>query len=135
MPSKPRLLVVDDEEVIRIAAGRYFAIQGFDVDAAQDSDEAERLLSAHRYTAAIVDLRFGGARDVGGLAILDMIRERSPDTRALLLTGYCPAALEALARDHGADVILHKPQSLSSLAEALQSLLAAAGSVESYESA
>lgn len=37
--------------------------------------------------------------------------------------GFCPAALEAQARSRGADAVLRKPQSLQSLADAVQSLL------------
>jgi CheY-like chemotaxis protein len=118
-----RLLVVDDEEVIRLAADRYFSGRGFAVDAARDRNEAESLLAAHRYSAAIVDLRFGNPRDVEGLEILDLIKERSPGTRALLLTGHCPESVEKQALSRGADAILRKPQSLAALAEAVRSLL------------
>jgi len=117
-----RLIVVDDEEVIRLAATRYFAGQGYAVDAAQDRLEAEALVARHRYAAAIVDLRFGGVRDADGLEILSLLKERSPETRVVVLTGYCPAALEAEARRQGAAMVLRKPQSLSSIAAALQSL-------------
>ena len=53
----PRLLIIDDEESICFSMSEYFSLHGYRVDAAQELDEAEKLIGSREYKVVIQDLR------------------------------------------------------------------------------
>ncbi len=117
-----RILIVDDEEAIRDATREYLTALGYQVDAAQEREEAEALLTTTTYDMAICDLRLTGVHGKEGLELVGYLRERCPWARVVMLTAYGSPDLEAEARRRGADVFLQKPVPLSELAR-LASLL------------
>jgi DNA-binding NtrC family response regulator len=112
-----RILVVDDEEPILFAIRDYFEPLGWQVDCAQELEEAEALLSHIRYTLLIADLRLSGIHSNEGLELIRFVRERSPWTRVIVLTGYGSVEIETEAVGRGVDAFLQKPQPLAALAE------------------
>ncbi len=113
---KPRLLVVDDEESILSAIREYFLPLGYDVDCARELEEAEALLVHIRYALVIADVRLTGVHGNEGLELIRFIRERSPWTRIIVLTGYGSTEIEMEAIGRGVDAFLQKPQPLAELA-------------------
>jgi DNA-binding NtrC family response regulator len=111
-----RILVVDDEEPILSAIREYFGPLGYEVDCARELEEAEALLAHVRYALMIADLRLTGSQSAEGLELLRFVRERSPWTRTILLTGYGSLEVEIEALGRGVDAFLQKPQPLSYLA-------------------
>lgn len=112
-----RILVVDDEEPILFAIRDYFEPLGWQVDCAQELEEAEALLSHIRYTLLIADLRLTGIHSNEGLELIRFVRERSPWTRVIVLTGYGSVEIEGEAVGRGVDAFLQKPQPLAALAD------------------
>lgn len=121
---RPKLLIVDDEEAILFAMGEYFSMRGFEVDRAQQKDEALALVSRHRYAAVIADLRLAGSENVEGLEIVDAVRECWPSTVIILLTAYGSPRIEAAAHARGVDVLLHKPHPLPDIVRIVLDLVA-----------
>lgn len=119
-----RLLVVDDEESITFAMERYFRARGFEVDCARELEEAQALLARNQYAVVIADLRLSGIQGAEGLEIVSAIRERSPQTRTILLTAHGTRELEDEARQRGADVVLRKPKPLPELTQIVMGLVA-----------
>jgi DNA-binding response OmpR family regulator len=113
---KPRLLVVDDEESILSAIRDYFEPRGYEVDCARELEEAEALLSHIRYALLIADLRLTGIQGNEGLELIRFVRDRSPWTRTIVLTGYGSTEIEMEAIGRGVDAFLQKPQPLAALA-------------------
>jgi DNA-binding response OmpR family regulator len=113
---KPRLLVVDDEEPILSAIHEYFVPLGYDVDCARELEEAEALLAHIRYALVIADLRLTGVHGSEGLELIRFVRERSPWTRIIVLTGFGSTEIELEAIGRGVDAFLQKPQPLADLA-------------------
>ncbi len=109
------VLVVDDESAMLSAIREYFECRGVMVDCAHELEEAQALLTKRRYSAVITDLRMTAHGDEG-FHLVDEIRERSPNTRILLLTGYNSPEIRAEAIRRGVDAVLSKPTSLASLA-------------------
>ncbi|MCB9786583.1 MAG: response regulator [Deltaproteobacteria bacterium] len=111
------MLVVDDDETFRQRLGRAMRARGFAVTEAADFDDAltrlDALASATTLHKAVVDLRMPGG---SGLELVRRLRERSPGTAIVVLTGYAtvPTAVEAvragavnyLAKPAHADAIL-----------------------------
>lgn len=121
---KKRLLIVEDEPAILYALQLFFRNQGFQVDTSSEREEAEGLVASRSYAAIIADLRLSDSRGAEGLEIASFARERSPDTKVLLLTAYGSPEIETEAWRRGVHAVLHKPQPLAVIAEAISSLLA-----------
>lgn len=118
-----RMLVIDDEDAIRFAAKEYFEAQGFQVDCAQELEEAEALLSNLKYAIVIADLRLTGIYGTEGLSLVGFVRERCPGTRIILLTAYGSPEIEQEARRLGVDCFLRKPKPLPDVAQIALGLL------------
>lgn len=85
-----RILLVDDEESIRVTLGAIFEQEGYHVDAASSQVEALALIESNSYDAVITDLRLG---DGDGLSIADALQRAHPGTPVIIITGY--ASLES----------------------------------------
>ena len=120
---KARILIVDDEEAILSAMSEFFTIAGFDVDCAQELEEAEALLCHREYALIIADLRLSGTNGAEGLEILRFVDERCPKTRSILLTAYGSPEVEIQARQRGSSVFLRKPTPLPELLRVATELL------------
>jgi signal transduction histidine kinase len=97
-----RLLVVDDEESLRITTAAIFEKEGYIVDTASSGDEAIDLLSASDYDLVLTDLHMEGG---DGLSVLNRIRQQAPLTISVVLTGFASvesaiAALQECAYDY-----------------------------------
>jgi DNA-binding NtrC family response regulator len=117
------MLVIDDEEKILKAFGKYFKVQGFEVDCARETEEAQAMIAHIEYSVVIADLRLTGIQGAEGLEIVRYAKERCPQTRLVLLTAYGSPEIEKEARRRGADVFLHKPIPLGNLASIVSRLL------------
>jgi two-component system response regulator PilR (NtrC family) len=117
-----RVLVVDDEESIRLALADYLEHRGYRVDCAGTAGEARSLLSAGGYEVVIVDLRLSASEPSGGLRLLRRVREGSPRTRTVLLTAYGSPEAEAEARRLGIDALLAKSDGLREIASVVHGL-------------
>jgi ATP-dependent Lon protease len=80
-----RLLVVDDEESLRITIAAIFETAGYIVDSASSGDEAIELLSRADYDLVLTDLHMEGG---DGLSVLNQIRRHAPLTISVVLTGF-----------------------------------------------
>jgi DNA-binding response OmpR family regulator len=118
----PRLLVVEDELVVRKALRKYFSAEGFEVDCARELEEAQALIVTSRYALVIADLRLSWSYAVEGLEILRFVRHHSRGTRVIILTAYAAPEIQRSARALGADAFLQKPVPLPDIAAAVYRL-------------
>ena len=80
----PKILVVDDEKVIRDITQAFLTLNGYDVSTAENGKEAfEKMLSTH-YDVVITDLQMPL---MGGMELLERISQIKADTVTILLTG------------------------------------------------
>lgn len=122
-PRSRRMLVVDDEERILTALGKYFRAYKYEVDCARELEEAEAMLTHIDYGVVIADLRLTGINGTEGLEIVRYAKERCPHTRLILMTAYGSPEIEQEARRRGVDVFLHKPIPLAELSGIVTRLL------------
>ena len=108
MDAEIRILVVDDEAAERITLGEVLRLEGYQVTLAASGEEALALARAAEepYELAILDLRLPGA---DGLQVLEGIRQLSPETVAILITGYGTLETAVQALRKGAFDFLLKP--------------------------
>src|ERR1051325_9081994 len=101
-----RLLVVDDEESLRITTAAIFEKEGYIVDTASSGDEAIELMSKSDYDLVLTDLHMEGG---DGLSVLNRIRQQSPLTISVVLTGFASVESAIAALQEGAYDYLIKP--------------------------
>ena len=120
-----RMLVVDDEDVVRETLAESLEFEGFGVLTAANGTEALSLLAAGEAVDAIVtDLSMPG---MDGLALIRAAQECRPGLPAVLLTGYAgdDTALAVNGAISGTFSLLRKPTRFRDLVDTIQSLLAA----------
>lgn len=102
----PTLFLVDDDEMLRERMGRALASRDYDVVEAGSYDEAVERLDTLRPDRAVLDLKMPGG---SGLSLLKLLRERSPETKVVMLTGYGSIANAVDAMREGAVGYIAKP--------------------------
>ncbi len=79
------ILVVDDDEILRHRLEKAFTRRGLTVFVAHDFDSALAAAALHKPDRAVLDQKMPGKT---GLELLNELLKISPDTRAVMLTGY-----------------------------------------------
>ncbi|MBZ5665109.1 MAG: response regulator [Acidobacteriia bacterium] len=116
-----RVLIIDDDEQLVDAYRDYFSESQYEVDCAQELEEAQTLLAHFSYSVVITDLRLSKLA-FGGLDLIKHIRESSMQTRIIVLTAYGWPELKAEASASGADAFLRKPTRLKELGKTVMRL-------------
>lgn len=114
-----RVLVVDDEALIRWAVTETLTRAGHDVVQASDARSALSTLSDTHTAVDVVllDLRLPDSSD---LALLSRIRALSPESAVVLMSAHASAEVAAEARAMGAFAVLPKPFDLEGCEQTLR---------------
>ena len=101
-----RVLVVDDDELVRMATHHALSDAGHVVTQAEDGARALELIREHAFDVAICDVRLP---KVDGMTLFRTIRRQAPDTAVIVITSHAEVkdALECL--QEGASDYLTKP--------------------------
>ena len=115
-----RILVVDDEEELRVSVLKILGRAGYDVDASPDVAGAVALVRESSYQLLLTDFRLP---DGDGLALMRQVRAMQPDCEVLVMTAYgnIPLAVEAIRE--GAWDFLTKPFKRAELEHAVSKAL------------
>lgn len=113
-----RLLFVEDDEAFAWAASRALERRGYDVMHAGEFEPAQKLVEGEEFEYAVLDLNLGNCTS---LDLILPLRERNPDMRILVLTGYASIATAVRAIKLGADNYLAKPADTDEILTALLS--------------
>jgi len=79
------VLVVDDEDSMRNRCVQLLQRNGYDVHGANDGEQALFLMKRSGFSLVIADIRMPG---LSGIELLERIKESSPDTEVVMITGY-----------------------------------------------
>ena len=93
------LLIVEDDKPFLTRLARAMESRGFAVDTAESVEEAVQKVRANAPAYAVIDMRLG---DGNGLDVVQAIREKRADSRAIILTGYGNIATAVTAVKLGA---------------------------------
>jgi two-component system, response regulator RegA len=110
------LLIVDDDKPFLTRLARAMETRGFVVETAESVEEAVAKARAHPPAYAVVDMRLG---DGNGLDVVSALRQRRPEARAIILTGYGNIATAVNAVKMGAVDYLSKPADADDVVNAL----------------
>ena len=122
-PDKPRILVMDDEEVLREVVSEMIEALGYEVETARDGIEAiKKFKSAQEskrpFAVVLLDLTVRGG--MGGRQTILEILKLDPSAKAILSSGYSDHIVLSRCREYGFVGALRKPYQMSELSEVLQ---------------
>lgn len=101
-----RVLVVDDEENVLITIEAILKMDGYEIDTALTGERALELIRQNEYDVVLTDLRL---EDMSGQDVLAAVREATPATVSVMLTGYASLDSALAALREGAYDYLIKP--------------------------
>ena len=101
-----RLLIVDDDIVVRDSLGKWFESEGFDVTIAAGAPPALEILSHERFDLALVDIKMPG---VDGIELQAKLQQIDPDMPVVIMTGYASVETAVRALKNGAYDYITKP--------------------------
>jgi DNA-binding NtrC family response regulator len=92
---KEKILVVDDEKIVRESLFHWFQEEGYQVETAEDGETALRIFDKNKFDLLLVDMKMPG---MSGLELLSKIKEIDKDTIVILITAFAsvPTAIKAL---------------------------------------
>ena len=112
----PSLLLVDDDEPFLRRLAKAMEKRGFAVETADSVASGQAIVTARPPAYAVVDLRL---EDGNGLDVVEVLREKRPDSRIVVLTGYGAIATAVAAVKIGATDYLSKPADANDIVNAL----------------
>jgi DNA-binding NtrC family response regulator len=112
---RPRVLIVEDEALIRWSLAQTLEAAGVTIVEAADATAGMAVLRAETrgFDVAVLDVRLP---DGDGVGLLAAIRWRWPATRVLLMTAFAASEVRELASQLGAIAVVDKPFDLDAMA-------------------
>ena len=115
-----KLLVIEDQALVRYAVRKALSIFGFDITEAGTGEEALQLINTARYDAALVDINMPG---MGGIETCREMRRLSSSTAILMLTVRDSESDIVRALEAGADDYITKPFQVRELVARIRAVL------------
>lgn len=126
VPGKGKILVMDDEEQIRMLFGRLLTRAGYQVEFATDGAEAVDLYrnameAQEPFDALVPDLTIPGG--MGGKEALAVLAKVDPKVKAVVTSGYSNDPIMADFTRYGFSAALGKPFKVAELSQILHDIL------------
>jgi DNA-binding NtrC family response regulator len=104
--SMPKILIVDDEESLRMTLAANLELEDFDVLEADTAERALEILERERVDIVLSDIRMPG---VGGIELLRQVHRRGLDVPVVLMTAFTDESSIRDAMGNGVFAVLGKP--------------------------
>jgi len=103
---KRKILIVEDEAVVRESVRDWLIDDGYDVDVAENGDEALEKIKKEEFGVIVLDLKLPG---IDGLQVFEQAKELKPETKGVIITAYPSKETQEKARRLGLLDYLAKP--------------------------
>ncbi len=124
-----RILIMDDEEMLRMVLSRILRRLGYTVVSASDGAEAIAICQEdQRFDAAVLDLTVPGG--MGGVEAAARLREIDPRLALIASSGYSADAVMSEYGEYGFDEAIPKPWTAAQVSEVLKRVLERRGGAE-----
>jgi len=117
---KKKVLVIDDEAIVRISCKRVLEPEGYEVDVTATGQDALKMLHEKEVDVVITDLLMP---DMDGLEVLKKIKQHWPHIPVIIITGYGTASTAAQAVALGAFEVIEKPFSPDAILNVVKRVL------------
>ncbi len=114
------VLLVEDNQLLRWWMTSSLQREGCSVEAPKSVDEAIRIAGGSPFDVLITDWRLAEGHD--GFEVLARVREKHPETLAILISAEAGADLADLARTNGFNLVIEKPFPVAEIVGAVHNL-------------
>ena len=126
IPGEGRVLVMDDEEILRKVAEKMLLELGYEVECVQDGAEALEFYqkakqSGKCFDAVIMDLTIPGA--MGGKKTIEKLNKIDPEAIAIVSSGYSNDPIMSNYQEYGFRGVVTKPYQIKELSWVMQEVL------------
>ncbi len=104
--TKGKILIVDDEAVVRDSLGKWFSSEGYQARPVCGAREALESIQETEYDIALLDIRMPG---MDGMELQARLKEADPDLTVIIMTGYASVETAVQALKRGAYDYITKP--------------------------
>jgi len=120
MENKPSVLIVDDDDTLRVTLEKIFRKAGYETATAKNGQEAARRVGERAWDLVLADLKMPRKN---GLTLLDELLSERPGTKVIIMTAYGTEETRQRALERGACAYLDKPVSRAELLSLCQKAL------------
>jgi len=117
-----RVLIVDNREEALLILSKVLRTYNVEVITTTNIEEAESALKNTFFDLVITDIRLNGALGREGLELLSYIKEKSPETKVIVMTAHGSLEVEKEAYEKGAYFYFNKPVDLRILNDRLKKI-------------
>ena len=104
--SKGKILVIDDEDIVRLSCSRTLVPEGYELKMAKNGPEGLKILEEEEFDLVLTDLKMP---NMDGIEVLGTIKQRWPNTEVVIVTGYQTVETAVKAIKLGAFDYIEKP--------------------------
>ena len=104
--SKGKILVIDDEDIVRLSCSRTLVPEGYELKMAKNGPEGLQMLEEDTFDLVLTDLKMP---NMDGIEVLANIKEKWPATDVVIVTGYQTVETAVKAIKLGAFDYIEKP--------------------------
>ena len=120
MNKKEKILIVDDEKIVRESLYHWFENEGYQVENACDGEAALQSFNNNKFDLLLVDIKMP---KMSGLELLKKIKEINNDTIVIMITAFASVASAITALKNGAYDYVTKPIDPDELAHLVEKAL------------
>ncbi len=115
-----KILIVDDDQLLRDVVGQYLVKNGYDVEIPDTALETIETFKPGNYSLAIIDLVMP---DIGGIELMESLLSKDPNLKMVIMTGYPTVDSAYKAMVDGVFEYIIKPFRMKELLEVVQKLI------------
>ena len=104
--TKGKILIVDDETVVRDSLGKWFSSEGYQARPVSSAREALEAITAAEFDVALLDIKMPG---MDGMELQARLKEADPELTVIMMTGYASVETAVQALKRGAYDYITKP--------------------------
>ncbi len=114
------ILIIDDEEIIRMSCERALQLEGFQTSVASGGMEGLKIIKKGPCDLVLLDLKMP---DMDGIEVLNKIKSSWPDINVIMISGYSTVDTAVQALRCGADNFIPKPFSPDTIISAINEVI------------
>lgn len=117
---KGRILVIDDEDIVRTSCNRSLTPEGYEVKMARNGIDGMKMLENEKFDLVLTDLKMP---DMDGIEVLRRIKVEWPQVEVIIITGYQTVDTAVKSIKLGAYDYIEKPFTPDALIAAVKKAL------------
>ena len=118
--NQPKIMVVDDDPGMRLTLEGIIEDEGYDVVGVDNGYQAIELAKETPFTLIFMDIKMPG---INGVEAFREIKQLSPDSVIVMMTGFSVEELVKEALEEGANAVIYKPLDMGQIIDIVQAVL------------